>query len=127
MSVVDRQKIDVIGLETVSGKVVLTVADDLDWSDENLHLTALQEKLNTYLSFIESGEVNEAFPESVGRRIVIAIVSKFALTEEGLKFLERARSIIEASGIELRHKVLRDEEQDNESHTSGLLDDPGVA
>ena len=52
MTVLQKSTVDWLGIEKGTGNVVLTVVDDLDWSDENGHLLALQEKLNTYLAFI---------------------------------------------------------------------------
>jgi hypothetical protein len=45
--------IDRVGVEADTGRVVLTVVDEMDWSDDQRHLLALQQKLNTYLSFVE--------------------------------------------------------------------------
>lgn len=39
------------------------VCDHIDGSDEDAHLSLLQDKLNTYLAFIESGEVFECLLE----------------------------------------------------------------
>jgi hypothetical protein len=39
--------VDWLSIEKDTGDVVLTLVDDLDWSDVHAHLLALQEKLNT--------------------------------------------------------------------------------
>ena len=75
MSVLDEDVVGAIGVETTSGKVILTVADHLDWADEKGHLLALQKKLNGYLAFVESGELNEVYPDSRGREPVIETAS----------------------------------------------------
>ena len=102
----DEQSIDAIGVETSSGKVVLTIADHLDWSDESGHLLALQRKLSAYLAFVESGELNEVYPDSLGRNQVIDIVCQFPMPGAGKKFLDEARVVLESAGIELRSYVL---------------------
>src|SRR6266540_2021756 len=66
MSISETDKIDVIGIDSASGDVILTVSDHLDWEDVGTHLLQLQEKLNTYLAFIESGEMLESYPKSAG-------------------------------------------------------------
>ena len=57
MAVDQTRVVDTVGLETETGAVILTIYDHLDWSDTLAHQTVLQEKINTYLLFIESGEI----------------------------------------------------------------------
>lgn len=56
MSIIDKDKIDSIGINKDNGKVILEISDHLDWSCEYEHLVMLQDKINSYLSFIESGD-----------------------------------------------------------------------
>lgn len=106
MSVLDEQLIDAIGVETSSGKVILTVADHLDWSDETGHVLVLQKKLNAYLAFVESGQLTEAYPDSLGRKPVIDIVGQFPMSTAGQKFVDQVRGVLESAGIEVRSHVL---------------------
>jgi hypothetical protein len=105
LTVEDTQRIDIIGVDGKSGDVVLTIADHLDWSDEYDHLKALQEKLNTYLAFIESGQMNESYPSAQGRKPVIDVVFKYEPSSMALDFLERASPMAAAVGAELRSRV----------------------
>lgn len=57
--------VDAAGVEKDTGCVVLTIADDWSWDDQKKHLLALQEKLNAYFNFIESGEMLESYPDAV--------------------------------------------------------------
>ncbi|MBC6110685.1 DUF6572 domain-containing protein [Pedobacter fastidiosus] len=68
MSVIQVDKIDFIGIDGKTKKVALTISDHLDWDDEYYHLSVLQEKINAYLRFIESGEIYDVYPDSVDRR-----------------------------------------------------------
>ena len=52
MSIEDTEVVDAIGVESLSGKLVMTIADHLDWTDERAHLRALEGKLNAYLHAI---------------------------------------------------------------------------
>lgn len=54
--------IDFIGIDEVSGVVHLTIADAREWDAD--HLRVLQEKLNAYLAFVESGELYSAYPSA---------------------------------------------------------------
>ncbi|HDR7643838.1 DUF6572 domain-containing protein [Bacillus mycoides] len=60
-----------------------------DFEDEEEHILLLQEKINTYLSFIETGEIYEVYPEAEGKQFVIKVHAKYPCTEWGKKFLEK--------------------------------------
>lgn len=73
MSIQDVKKIDSIGIPNDSQDTVsLAISDHLVW-DEPIeeHLYTLQEKINSYVAFIESGEIYDAFPESKGKSVKI--------------------------------------------------------
>lgn len=105
MSIEDVEKIDAIGLELSSGSVVLTILDSSDWSDEKLHALYLQRKLNAYFGFVESGQVVEVFPESQNRSVRIDILSRHEYSSLGIWLLEKARTVAESLGIEIRYAV----------------------
>ena len=121
MTVEKSTTVDWLGIEKGTGDVILTVVDDLDWSDENGHLLALQDKLNTYLAFIESGEVFERLIEDVGRTVAattptkVSILAKHAPSTRARAFLEHAQARFRDAGLELRFKLLvaRDEPRDS--------------
>ncbi|MGK3997188.1 DUF6572 domain-containing protein [Sorangium sp. So ce1024] len=108
MSIEQADVVDAIGIEVSSGKVILTIADHLDWEKEQEHLIALQDKINTYIAFIESGELHGAYPDSAGREPVIEIVMRLSPSLAGVAFLNQVRPILESSGIELRSRTLED-------------------
>ena len=106
MSVEESSVVDVIGIERDSGKVILTVSDHLDWSRQDEHEQKLQDKLNTYLRFIESGELLESYPAAKGRDPVIEVVTRVEPSPGGLQFLQRVAEIVQGAGIEFRTRVL---------------------
>lgn len=108
MSVDNAAVVDAIGVESDFGRVILTISDHLDWSDEQDHLFALQEKINTYLRFIESGELEVAYPDARGRVVVIDVVGKCDLTEGASAFFRSATSVLHDAGVELRTRLLLD-------------------
>lgn len=106
MSIDQTDRVDIIGVERDSGDVVLTITDHLDWIEQpGEHLLLLQEKINTYLSFVESGELLEAYPDAKGRNVVISVVAQYPLSEEARRFLDGARPVIEAAGFTFRHRM----------------------
>jgi hypothetical protein len=86
--------------------VHLTITDHLEWEpgkkEELKHIWLLQEKINAYLRFLESGEIFERFPQARGGKQVINVVGKYPLSELATTFYKKVRGVIEAAGFELR-------------------------
>jgi hypothetical protein len=92
--------------ESPVGEVVLTVSDHLDWIDTKHHQVVLQDKLNCYLRFIESGEVFEHRPRAHHSRIVISVVGQFEPDLDGKAFIEAAKAIIERAGFGFEYRFV---------------------
>ncbi|AST68375.1 DUF6572 domain-containing protein [Kosakonia cowanii] len=108
MSVEDLNTIDCIGIPIENpNEVNLGISDHLDWDasfDE--HLFLLQEKLNTYLRFIESGEIYQSFPPATQTtKKVIEIFCKYQPSSQANPFLNHVTDCIKELGIELKIKV----------------------
>lgn len=104
MSIDQTGVVDAIGVDDSSGRVVLTITDQFEWGG-NEHLLMLQEKLNTYLRFVESGEIIEMYPDSKGRNILISLVCKHPPDKSGLGFLNQISSIVEGAGMKFSYQV----------------------
>lgn len=102
MSIEDLQIVDFIGTDS-DDVVVLTISDHLEWDNE--HLLKLQEKVNTYLSFIESGEVYEAYPLSKGKSLKINLMCKFEPNSDSVSFLLQCGEIISQAGFDFDYQV----------------------
>ena len=103
MSVEQTNIIDLVTIDKASGDVWLTISDHLPWeANESDHLILLQEKLNAYPRFVQSGEVVEKYPDASGRKIVFNFVGKFPLSKQAEIFLTRAESTIEGAGLKLQ-------------------------
>ena len=105
MSIEQPRVIDVIGVDKITDEVILTISDHLDWNNEHEHQLLLQEKINTYLAFIESGEILESYPNAKGRHPVISVRVLSSPTSEGLRFFARVKPIIENAGIGFHFEV----------------------
>ena len=112
MTVKQTRSVDWLGLEKDTGNIILTVVDDLDWVNESEHLLALQEKLNTYLAFIESGEVFVRLVDTVGADVVrttpikISILAKYSPTAKARAFIEYAQKTFRDAGFQLVHRIV---------------------
>jgi hypothetical protein len=97
MSIDQTGVVDAIGVDGSTGQVVLTISDHLEW-DKN-HFMLLQEKLNTYLSFVESGELLGSYPNAKGREVLINVVCKYAPDQNAKGFLSQVNGIVEGAGM----------------------------
>jgi hypothetical protein len=99
MSVVETDVIDAIGLEKEAQRVFLSIIDALVWDAEDVHLYTLQEKINTYLHFIESGELDKALPDGKGFDIAIELILKHMPSEQAVTFFDKTTQILLDKGI----------------------------
>lgn len=97
MTVDQTKVVDFISVDK-TGSVVLTVSDHLEWSSDD-HLFQLQEKVNSYLVFIESGELLNEFPNAASRPIRIEVVCKFSPDGRGTHFLSHFRTAVAKAGF----------------------------
>lgn len=104
MSIEDPDVIDIISTDKNSGIVVLSTTDHLEWSD-NEHLYKIQEKINSYLAFIESGEIYESYPKAKGKRIEIEVIFKYPPDEQGICFLNKCSEAVHSAGFRFEYKV----------------------
>ncbi|MEM1113743.1 MAG: DUF6572 domain-containing protein [Pseudomonadota bacterium] len=102
MSIEELKSVNAIGIDQ-DDIVVLTISDHLEWNDEHLYL--LQEKLNAYLAFLESGEVYEAYPDSKGKAFKINVVCKYEPTPSARKFISQCANFITQAGFQFGHEV----------------------
>lgn len=108
MSIVDTDKVDMIGIPKDNTDLVrLGITDHLCWDDDILeHLYLLQEKINSYIRFIESKEVYEAFPESKGiNNFLIEIFFLYEIPSECIEFLEKVKDVLASINTSLRYEV----------------------
>jgi len=100
MSLLEKNKIDFIGL-IPSGGVELTIADEQDWQDVNLHLLQMQDKMNSYIAFIESEEIYLKYPNAIGQELRIHIRAKHDLPLEVMSVYKKLNSFLWKSEIKL--------------------------
>ena len=105
MSVDQTQVIDVVSKDK-DGTIVLSISDHLDWENTKQHLLILQEKINTYLNFVDSGEIYEKYPEAKGRPIEIEVRFHYGPSMEARAFLAKVKPIVEESGYIFRFEQL---------------------
>lgn len=98
MALENPTQVDAVGTERASGVVVLTLFDGWDWTDASSHLTALQAKLNAYFEFVESGQLEESYPEAQGRPRRLEIIVKHPIPPDAQRLFDQA-AIISLDGL----------------------------
>lgn len=98
MSLKETDKVDAIGINK-ENNVVLSILDDAPWEDLKHHLKLLEDKLNSYISFIECGQLYTAYPDAMDRLPMIQLFTVHKIPGEGKEFLEKAAAIIDKKGI----------------------------
>ena len=86
MSIDQPDVVDIVSVDRMTGQVVLTISDHLDWSDSAAHQLLLQSKLNRYLAFVESGEILQSCPNAKDRLVALRVVFRFQPDEAGRAF-----------------------------------------
>jgi hypothetical protein len=110
MSITDTKVVDIIAVpEWEPENVVLVIADHLEWGEQGEHLLLLQEKINTYVAFIESGKLLERYPPSNGRKPKIRINGLYELPEQGELFIDRVTEVLKGVGIGMEFVLKADE------------------
>lgn len=92
MSIDQLDKIDIISTDK-QGETVLYIADHFEWMEEEKHLLLLQDKINAYLQFIESGQIFEEY-QAASTKISIAVVFQNDPPKTALPYLSRFKEII---------------------------------
>ncbi len=97
--------IDAVGTETEDGTVVLSIIDGWDWADERQHLLALQDKMNAYFAFVESGQIYATYPDANGRSLRIDVIGRHSLPEAALALLDEASAVAAHLNIAVAHRT----------------------
>lgn len=94
--------IDAIGINENTQAIELHVSDNLDFLDEEHHLKMLQDKLESYLAYVQSGGLEEVFQEEAyARRVYFVINFNYEPTVNIKEFLEYIKLNLEMNDINL--------------------------
>lgn len=104
MALDNTNEVDAIGIEKDSGFVVLTIIDTWQWDDAPSHICALQDKFNSYLTFIESGQIWDAYPDAAGRQLVIDVIMRVPIPAIAHRFFEMASAVASQLDVVVRQQ-----------------------
>jgi hypothetical protein len=105
MAIDQTNVVDFIGIDPNGDEALLVISDHLEWDmskkEDREHMYLLQEKINSYLRFVESGQIVTSYPQSKDKRIVIRVVAKYDMNSGGQRFFKKIQQALSASGYEL--------------------------
>jgi hypothetical protein len=111
MTIEQTNVVDFVAFSDSSKEVLLVIVDHLPWDEnEGEHLLLLQNKLNTYLEFVEGGQLEAGFPKARGKEVIVKMTGTYPLSEQALKFFNLAKGRISELGFGLRFEPLRRDE-----------------
>jgi hypothetical protein len=105
MTVSDANVIDVASVSSDGEECILTIADHLPWGEAE-HLLSIQAKINSYLKYLESGEILNDYPKASEMRCRISVACKYEPDDQGVDFLRIVGDIVRGAGYELDWKML---------------------
>jgi hypothetical protein len=97
MTVEDTRSIDIVATRP-DGGVVLVIVDDLGWDDPNHHMFLIQEKINAYCDFVESGEFRSKFAQAKVDPITILLKLAYPPPNEVQWFLSKTTELLLSAG-----------------------------
>ena len=106
MTIEQRNLVDFTCIDKEDGCLILAISNPLVWDEGNQHLWQLQQKMNDYLRFIESGEVYEKIPDAQGRPIKIIVFLKHSPTALVEQFFETASEVCQQIQVELEYEMI---------------------
>lgn len=108
MSVLETDLVDYIYLDEESVTPVIVVSDPLTWRppEDEVHLDALREKLNSQIAFIETGQIKSVWPGFAGGLVRVEVVARCPLTEAAERFYDAARKVMTGANMDLRFQLL---------------------
>jgi hypothetical protein len=93
--------IDLFAVDQKRGDVLLVMNESRPWTGGNMQLHELQEKFNTYASFILDGEMTEAHPELKDRSARIELRCRHLPSDEALVLLQAIHDQLELQDIKM--------------------------
>ena len=100
MSIENTRVIDAIGSNDEKATITLLATDHPQWGeDDDQHMLLLQEKVNTYLRFYESGEIFAHFPEAKHYSVALKISGAYNLNSKGKWFYDQMIPILKEANF----------------------------
>ncbi len=107
MSVLETDIVDYVYLEDDTQTPVLVVSDPLTWKppEDEVHLEALRDKLNSQIAFVETGQIKGVWPGFDGGLVRVEVVARFALNSAAEEFYDVAGRVMQQANMDLQFRL----------------------
>jgi len=93
--------VDLISVDTVSGKVVLTMIERRAWGASDQQFQQIDEKINRYMGYALDGFLVQHYPDYEGKPVQIRLECAEAPHGEAVLFVQAAARAAADHGLEL--------------------------
>lgn len=97
--------IDALGYDPKSDVFVLAMFETRAWDGSIQRVTELQNKIDAYLQYIDSGQLWEAQPDAVGKRVRLELRCLYPPDEGIRRFTSDAAEFLRPRGIDFLVKL----------------------
>ena len=73
MGVENSNVIDLVSIDPLTGTVFLSLVEERPWGDRGELLRELETKLNTYIEYVEGGQLVHDYPDLVGKPVAFRL------------------------------------------------------
>jgi hypothetical protein len=107
MSVLETDIVDYVYLDDDTMTPVLVVSDPLTWKppEDDLHLEALRDKLNSQIAFVETGQIRGVWPGFAGGLVRVEVVARCALNRMAEEFYTVASQTMHKANMDLQFRL----------------------
>ena len=104
MSVLETDIVDYVYLDEDEVTPVLVVSDPLTWKppEDESHLEALREKLNSQIAFVETGQIRGVWPGYQGGLVRVEVIARHALNQAAEEFYGVAGRVMRQANMDLQ-------------------------
>jgi len=94
------ESLDLITFDEKNNRLKLIMVEERQWDEDSEMYQQLQEKINSYLTFIESGQLKENYPEYCDKKILIQLDMAFEPSGYIVQLIPRIRKVFKEQNIE---------------------------
>lgn len=109
MSIAETNTIDMIASRPDTKLVKLIIADHLPWDATDYHAQLLQDKINTYITFVESGQMSRITEPKIPLEpeVQIVVALQHEPNQEGRKFLDQVAEFLHDVKLKFHWEVAK--------------------
>jgi hypothetical protein len=110
MTVKQPNVIDFVAHDPTSDEALLVMVQDEPWGESGLQLPFLEDKFNTYFSFVCSGELERSYPALRGKTVHIQVHAVSSPSDREVEFFRIvSMKHLQPAGMKLSWKVIGDD------------------